>query len=237
MTSTHDSEETDKTASRRKASGHARLPVRVIRTLDPTHLQASDFYDISGVPFAGFNVDPNIFPSGVNRSTIIYAEYRAFASKMPFPAGTHGFLYCSVDSSASPAGSPDAVTNPPGQIRFRITPSSDPATFAAGRDLQLPTGLAWHTYPRGLATCLRMLLVQDKYISLEADEDYRIRRRTRYGAANLTHFGQPFLLDFSRWTMEGTIVSKIQRGKAITLRLGNPMRAKKFGDLKLSGIT
>ncbi|PSR75330.1 hypothetical protein PHLCEN_2v9193 [Hermanssonia centrifuga] len=50
-----------------------------------------------------------------------------------FPQGTQGFLYYHA-----PKWAPQLA----GQLRFRITPSSDPATFSSGRDLT-SRGLPW----------------------------------------------------------------------------------------------
>ncbi len=51
-----------------------------------------------------------------------------------FPQDTQGFLYYHA-----PKWAPQLA----GQLRFRITPSSDPATFSSGRDLTW-RGLPWH---------------------------------------------------------------------------------------------
>ena len=52
-----------------------------------------------------------------------------------FPEGTRGFLYY----HSPPAGVPPAA----GELRFRLTPGDDPASFDQGSDLQTETGLPW----------------------------------------------------------------------------------------------
>ncbi|TFK48075.1 hypothetical protein OE88DRAFT_601140 [Heliocybe sulcata] len=71
--------------------------------------------------------------SGWGRSMFQYAKAkgRAYA---PFPDGTKGFLYWHL---------PPAAPVFTGEIRFRITASSDPTTFSRGEDLRLPNQKIW----------------------------------------------------------------------------------------------
>jgi len=58
-----------------------------------------------------------------------------YNTRKPFPEGTHGFLYY----NSPPAG----VSPAAGELRFRLTPGDDPASFDQGSDLQVDTGLPW----------------------------------------------------------------------------------------------
>lgn len=76
----------------------------------------------------------------------------------PFPSGTHGFLYAHQVA-------PDLCA----EVRFRITPSNDPATFPQGKDLLLPEGLPWKLHIGHLMrpdkSALRNLLLTDGFLS------------------------------------------------------------------------
>lgn len=117
---------------------------------------------------------------------------------------------------------PMLTTNYPGQIRFRITPSSDPRSFADGKDLQLPTGLPWHTYvQRRLSAsrnCLWELLVRDGHIT----ESVASIKRSKSGSI-VTRFGQPFLYDFAHHFMLWNIMSESQGGERFEVRFTNPL--------------
>ncbi|KIM71680.1 hypothetical protein PILCRDRAFT_820866 [Piloderma croceum F 1598] len=52
-----------------------------------------------------------------------------------FPEGTRGFLYYCQPNPGAPLVA--------GQIRFRLTPGNDPASFIQGSDLLMPNGLPW----------------------------------------------------------------------------------------------
>jgi hypothetical protein len=58
-----------------------------------------------------------------------------FYGQNPFPEGTQGFLYYRLPKDGAP---PTAS-----ELRFRVTPTNDPASFAQGSDLLHPNGLPW----------------------------------------------------------------------------------------------
>ncbi|TFK52877.1 hypothetical protein OE88DRAFT_1313113 [Heliocybe sulcata] len=102
----------------------------LLRTLDPRWLRTEDFVVLSGRPQKALRVlaAPEIQGSHVS--------YRSEGTTpLPFPPDTQGFLYFHLDADAPALA---------GQVRFRITTSSDPATFPEGRDLQLPDGRPWN---------------------------------------------------------------------------------------------
>ena len=104
---------------------------RRIRTLDPSKLVEADYVDLSllrqplvGVLLqSGGSSNPSIPRRGSGSADFIG---RPSWSSGKFPAGTHGFLYYHIPPYSSPLA---------GELRFRITPSRDPASFAAGSDL------------------------------------------------------------------------------------------------------
>lgn len=205
--------------------------LRIIHTLDPTRLQSSDFHDISGLSWPTYRADLHEHSSAkVMRSTIFYTRTPSHTT-VPFPAGTHGFLYHGSKTSVSRADSTDADhdTKHVGQVRFRITSSSDPTTFANGKDLQLPTGLPWLTYIQGHRRrsasqgCLWELLVRDGHIFDTDASNYRDRKRSRRGTT-FHRFGQPFLYNFSHHMVGWTVASESQGGKRVRVHARNPLR-------------
>ncbi|TFK52205.1 hypothetical protein OE88DRAFT_1627945 [Heliocybe sulcata] len=113
------------------AGGRRRPSASLVRTLKQTRLAAEDFVDLTGqitktVRFSAAPEQPGFSlrywrPGG-----------RGYAS---FPPDSHGFFYWHLEPDAPPLS---------GQVRFRTTTSSDPATFPSGCDLQLPDGGTWN---------------------------------------------------------------------------------------------
>jgi hypothetical protein len=95
---------------------------RIIQTLDPSRLRPSDFIDFS-----------------LRRPSLNISNYKSsqftYSGGSRFPDDTCGFLYY---QSPNPGAPPAA-----GDLRFRLTPGNDPASFNQGSDLQLPNGLPW----------------------------------------------------------------------------------------------
>lgn len=115
-----------------------------------------------------------------------------------------------------------------GQLRFRITDSDDPASFAKGKDLTLPDGLPWYTYPRNRRhanppSVIWNLLVQDGFIP-EISGAYG-REVKRGIGPSVSHFGELFVMDFSRSRMVWKIVSETKgRKEFYKLYPLNPLR-------------
>jgi hypothetical protein len=90
----------------------------VVLNLDPGKIDPADFLDLTGKKYSVVHV--------------LGRELELQYDKQPkptihFPTGTHGFLYAT-----------DGFT-----LRFRVTKDAQPASFALGHDLLLPTGQAW----------------------------------------------------------------------------------------------
>ncbi|KAG6917289.1 hypothetical protein DXG01_003130 [Tephrocybe rancida] len=101
----------------------------IIKTLDPAHLQTSDFLDMS-------NLSPRIFKVALKDGQIVQVGHlQYFTSRWTrdkLPSGTKGFLYWHHDVRLPPTT---------GQVRFRVTADSNPASFEQGTDLMGPQGI------------------------------------------------------------------------------------------------
>ncbi|KAI1781648.1 hypothetical protein LXA43DRAFT_859785, partial [Ganoderma leucocontextum] len=117
-----------------------------------------------------------------------------------FPAGTHGFLYYSVPPNSSPLA---------GELRFRITPSRDPQSFATGSVLLTERGMPWR-YPLYKIVCrpnyrhITALLLQDGLVSQQTMDlaiaavaslriSAGIARVVEMSSSTLSAFGQEFV--------------------------------------------
>lgn len=105
---------------------------RFIVTLDPTKLvqlqqPAIDMSDLA--------VTRIWTASGLSKLT-----FACNARRIPFPSGTRGFLYYHLPSDRPRIS---------GQLRFRLTPSDDPASFAYGHDLMQPRDRRYTHQPWG----------------------------------------------------------------------------------------
>jgi hypothetical protein len=101
-----------------------------ISTLYPELLQETDYLDLSSkftLALWSRQVGKLL---GYKRASITYDP----RDTQPFPPGSHGFLYYTT-----PPGLPPTA----GEIRFRITPTSSPASFNQGTDLLAPYGMPW----------------------------------------------------------------------------------------------
>ncbi|KAG6838536.1 hypothetical protein H0H87_002787, partial [Tephrocybe sp. NHM501043] len=103
-------------------------------TLDPSEMRASQYIDCSNAfgKTVWTQVGPEMRVKFVHRG------------RSRFPPNTHGFLYLHYDPLLPPLAF---------QVRFRLTPSHDPALFAEGKDLMRdPDGLQWNIKSMQIAT-------------------------------------------------------------------------------------
>ncbi|TFK35890.1 hypothetical protein BDQ12DRAFT_267695 [Crucibulum laeve] len=107
-----------------------------ISTFDPARLVPEDYFDLSS------RIAPNIKISTAPTPLNPYYDVRNRAY-LPYPPGTRGFYYFHSDPSLPAAAA---------QIRFRVTPSPDPASFSEGKDLLRPSTLPWSLQILGLAS-------------------------------------------------------------------------------------
>ncbi|TFK52128.1 hypothetical protein OE88DRAFT_1657180 [Heliocybe sulcata] len=107
------------------------IPPLLWRTLNPTQLDGEDFVDISAK--VSISVRLPLAPEESKLDLHYYCPPgRNYAA---FPPASQGFFYWHLEPDAPPIS---------GQVRFRTTRSSDPATFPSGRDLPLPDGRPWN---------------------------------------------------------------------------------------------
>ncbi|KAI1783721.1 hypothetical protein LXA43DRAFT_306602 [Ganoderma leucocontextum] len=106
---------------------------RKIRTLDTSKLTSDDYLDFSS------KVQPPVRVILRSADSPTYTSYFCTTewSSRAYPPGTHGFMYYHAPANTSPLA---------GELRFRVTPSRDPASFATGSDLLTERGIAWR-YP------------------------------------------------------------------------------------------
>ncbi|KAI1787633.1 hypothetical protein LXA43DRAFT_1028282 [Ganoderma leucocontextum] len=141
--------------------------IRNTRTLDPTKLTADHYIDCS------LRTQPylRVLDHSPNGTTVasdaniwtrayIYAGHSRWDGRK-FPPDTRGFLYYHL-----PPGCPPIA----GELRFRLTPSSDPAGFPTGSDLRTQTGIRWSVPLYKIACCLslrplRTLLLREGLVS------------------------------------------------------------------------
>lgn len=171
--------------------GRRNRTARVLTNLDPERLDKADFFDFSGITGAGVQVGDRGKFKFQYAGTYDTGKF----SMRPFPPATRGFLYYHQPSHL-PVGA--------GEIRFRLTPSDRPSSFAAGADLLLD-GIPWRVPLLRLShtqTCapLRQMLLDGGLITPDALESTRVvnDRLTRFHACNHTlhSLGQPFTLRF-----------------------------------------
>lgn len=103
-----------------------------------------------------------------------------------FPNLGGGFFYYHI-SPGQPSIS--------GELRFRVTPNNDPASFDGGYDLTLPGGYYWRTQLLAMPTGLRDLAFQDELIT--ARDLALVSPSQRSDGNMLFYLGQPFWFDFS----------------------------------------
>ncbi|KAG6873065.1 hypothetical protein C0995_003371 [Termitomyces sp. Mi166 len=182
------SSDIDLTTTTGKAST-IQIPISImsISTLDPSHLQPTDFIDLS-------NRTQPALRTSLNPPTVrtVLKYHKTIHSNLPFPPSTQGFLYMYTDPRLPILAS---------QIRFRITPSNDPAQFASGTDLVDPHGEPWTLSALDLAYYarfehLKQQLLHDGYTEY-IDALSKLPKRGPHLRRSLYYLEQPFVIDMS----------------------------------------
>lgn len=157
---------------------------------------------------------------------------------LPFPAGTHGFLYYRPPNNPAPTRRTQPLDKSDvkslsdtrqdrdgphhyhvGGVYFRITKDSDPASFASGRDLMQHDGdVPWYTVPKLNSTWWQLLLA-DKSITPSTKGP----GHTRLIKSIISNIGDPFLLDLSTSSIRVNVRSLID-GSVSGLCFRNPLR-------------
>ncbi|TBU36608.1 hypothetical protein BD309DRAFT_975485 [Dichomitus squalens] len=125
-------------ASEKQAKVIRGLRTRIIRTLDPAKLTAGDYIDFSLQLACAVNPalrDVSVIGTSEHSvTTAVRLKALGWGHNGRYPPDTRGFLYYFLPPHSPPLA---------GEIRFRRTPSSDPAGFAAGSDLLVSDGSVW----------------------------------------------------------------------------------------------
>ncbi|KAF8870133.1 hypothetical protein BD779DRAFT_620275 [Infundibulicybe gibba] len=170
-----------------------RIEKRIVSTLDPLHLQPSDFTDLSNI------ARPTLTLPGVERPgfkpKIILHYYGGI--DIPFPNNTRGFFYYHR---------PQGLSFMASGLRFRVTPGTDAslANFDAGEDCLLPSGAPWQIPLLRIARFLTMKSLQHYLLQCGAITQSQLdacrQQFTGYRPASyytLYTLDQPFPVSFS----------------------------------------
>lgn len=184
--------------------------VPIIRTLDPERLQASDYLDISN--FTRRRIVAGLEDGCRIKGTIFYNTTRDWSR---FPPKTQGFLYYHRYPH---------LPHTTGEIRFRVTESSDPTCFNSGTDLmRLDGALPWSIPLLQLRTMhvpLKKLLIQDHNIPVAI-----LERKGRWSGVFLTYLEQPFVVTLESHLYISMVDSQLHTGKSM-MRILFPMPGK-----------
>jgi hypothetical protein len=201
-----------------------------IGTLDAASLICADFLDLSG------QKRRTIKPG---RDVVYFVSGGSGRPRVAFPDETQGFLYY----VPGPAHAPIA-----GEVRFRITSSSDPGSFADGRDLLMPDMPEPWTIP------LLNVLATEKYqhlrevlISRDGSASAELLACAQQHKGTLVtqksrvihSLGQPFIQDLSASATSVRFASGHRIYDIMTLHLPSDSRGGRrvwpyTGDLSLS---
>ncbi|KAF8871895.1 hypothetical protein BD779DRAFT_1680047 [Infundibulicybe gibba] len=216
---------------------------RIVSTLDPLHLQSSDFMDISNAVQPTLTL-PGIERPGVGLRIVLYY----YGGKgQPFPDNTRGFFYY-----CRPPGLPFAASG----LRFRVTSGMDPssANFDAGEDLLLPLGVPWQvSFPNivisSTTTDLRNYLLRCGAITQSQLDTCRQQFKGLLPAAYYTLYtlSQPFPVSFNTYTIRFCVVGpdriirfnisnmfSDKRRRSDGTRVGPPYRGSGIAQLQAS---
>jgi hypothetical protein len=177
---------------------------RRIQSLDPSRLLPSDFIDLSSWREPSIRATPKSGEQAKAGYRLRYSTLRR--SAMPFPDKTQGFMYYH-----NPLHDVLPIS---GQVRFRLTASKDPFTFAAGTDLLTPSGLLWRIPLMAIAqdveqqqgcNALQQLLLDDKLVTMDVlRQCIRIRCAPHCRPSNASRIvhtlGDPFPVKFANST-------------------------------------
>ncbi|EIM83388.1 uncharacterized protein STEHIDRAFT_159969 [Stereum hirsutum FP-91666 SS1] len=207
---------------------HKRAPngIRVIQTLDQSRLKPSDFQDISGLK--SFYLSTTFDNEGLSQKwEMRYTHYTTHGKpprkfEVPFPEGTHGFLYYRPTNLLSPTRNTQPSDGPAGQVYFRITKDNDPASFASGRDLMQRNGdVPWYIVPKAKTTALWRLLLKDGLVTASTKSTGLIRSPKPH----ISTFLDPFIIDLSHHNIQVNVRS-LRDGNVLRLVCGNPFRGQ-----------
>ncbi|KAG5724705.1 hypothetical protein E4T56_gene3648 [Termitomyces sp. T112] len=151
-----------------------------ITTLIPERLRSSDFIDLSNK--TAKTINSVLKSGGVSAGQMVYS---LTGGRQRFPEGTQGFLYCYHDPR---------LPSRTGEIRFRVTETSDPASFKNGFDLlRLDGELPWSIPLLQSQSPFRELAIQEGLIDSRTTVSIRRNRMMP-----LSFLEQPFVLNLEQ---------------------------------------
>ncbi|KAI0675708.1 hypothetical protein C8Q78DRAFT_344774 [Trametes maxima] len=183
-------------------------------SLDPQRLTAAHFLDLTQ-PFGVHQRLARMRPAGSPKAATLWRPLRAHSlPNHRFPPDSRGFLYYHLPPGAPPLAA---------EIRFRLTRAPDPRLFAAAPDLLTTWGLPWsipllHILGGRGSDPLWPILLADGLVSEDLSAratalspkrpegppgSVSVPGRPALGPSTriLHAFGQPFLLDFSKYQL------------------------------------
>lgn len=213
----------------------------MIQTLDPSRLLPSDFQDVSNLKTIQLVATSKASDRKSYYSAPLgYKKLNIGTSQkyLPFPAGTHGFLYYRPPNNPAPTRKTQPLDKSDvkslsdtrqdrdgphhdhvGGVYFRITKDNDPASFASGKDLMQRDGdVPWYTVPRLTSTWWQLLL-EDKSVTPSTKRT----GHARLIKSIISNIGDPFLLDLSTLVIRVNVRSLID-GSVFALCFRNPLR-------------
>ncbi len=165
---------------------------RKITTLDPAKLTSDDYIDLSSRAIVYTMLSAHNYNPAHSACACISSF--GWPNEM-FPPDTRGFLYY-----RTPWGPPLA-----GELRFRLTPTPDPATFSTGSDLVTANGVPWNIplYSIPLRMRYRSLQAQLLQDGLVSQHTFDLLTSTGGVGSNVSTrmvsaFGQEFRLGLSK---------------------------------------
>jgi hypothetical protein len=187
-----------------------------ISTFHPDLLRKADHINVSS---------KSRFKIKTTRGSIpIQMSYSLLHEVGRFPEGSHGFLYYHI-----PPGLPPIA----GEIRFRVTPTSNPASFRQGVDLLTPHGIPWRIQVCSKVNAVNWrpvleILLRDGQTTSSVISEWADVYKLRGGGKPCTFLfslEQPFPFEFGTAAYS---VWPVAKGKAIevhtrgTLHIGRP---------------
>ncbi|KAF9466179.1 hypothetical protein BDZ94DRAFT_1319807 [Collybia nuda] len=192
---------------------------QMVTTLRPENLRPIDYVTMHGrtgtsiynpIPPGWDYLEPTLRGGGR------YGFARLHAQPGAFPKHSKGFLYFYIPPGQSPIS---------GELRLRITPTKDPASFEDGYDFTKSDGFHWRVQLPKMPMSLRNLAVRDGLVSksllAEVDRvasEYLSKRRF---APIHFYLEQPFFVDFSSYTLRIFCAGK---GQLRLVKIRNPAR-------------
>jgi hypothetical protein len=167
-----------------------------LSTLKPDELRSSDFTELS------HKFCHAIHLTHVTKTTgqLVWPRACRPRSQFRFPDHARGFFYY-----YSPVGFSHIASS----IRFRCTPSNDPATFNQGKDLLTPLGLPWE-YSMPSILCAPSAYIQDYLVHaglVTEDQITHLKHilNGRHMSRIFWRFDLPFSIHFNRSGVAHTV--------------------------------